>query len=186
MPTRAQTKAATRQALLHAGAELFAERGLDAPSLDDICARAGKTRGAFYVHFRDRDDFLVAVMDEVGTSYLAGVFAAGLQPTVRRFVDSIAAGEYPLMRPDGVRFHQLLDACSRSPRIRERYVRLVELAIARLGEVVAADREVRSDVAPADVAVLMLAVVVGAQTMMDLGLDVRYRDLATAVLRLLR
>ena len=45
---------------------LFAKHGLDGPSLDDICAHAGFTRGAFYVHFEDRDDFLVAVMDRVG------------------------------------------------------------------------------------------------------------------------
>src|SRR5262252_1452795 len=50
----------TREALIQAGIELFAEKGLDAPSLDEICDRAGYTRGAFYVHFADRDEFVVA------------------------------------------------------------------------------------------------------------------------------
>ena len=53
----------TRQALLAGRAAELIEHGLDAPSLDAICARAGFTRGAFYVHFKDRDDFLVAVTD---------------------------------------------------------------------------------------------------------------------------
>jgi hypothetical protein len=36
---------------------------------------AGFTRDAFYVHFKDRDDFLVAVMDQVGSEYLKAVLA---------------------------------------------------------------------------------------------------------------
>ena len=63
--TRQATKSETRDALIAAGALEFAEKGLDAPSLDAICARAGFTRGAFYVHFRDRDDLLVAIVDRV-------------------------------------------------------------------------------------------------------------------------
>ncbi|MGH7328029.1 MAG: TetR family transcriptional regulator, partial [Polyangiaceae bacterium] len=63
--TRDATKIETRDALIAAGAMEFAEKGVDGPSLDGICARAGFTRGAFYVHFRDRDDLLVAVVDRV-------------------------------------------------------------------------------------------------------------------------
>ena len=61
--SRAESKEFTRQALLKAGLLELIEHGLDTPSLDAICARAGYTRGAFYVHFKDRDDFLVAVTD---------------------------------------------------------------------------------------------------------------------------
>src|SRR5262245_37416602 len=50
--TREFGKQETREALLRAGMEMFAEQGLDAPSLDALCARAGFTRGAFYVHFK--------------------------------------------------------------------------------------------------------------------------------------
>ena len=45
--TREETKQATRDALISAGMALFAEQGLDGPSLDAICDRAGFTRGAF-------------------------------------------------------------------------------------------------------------------------------------------
>src|SRR4051812_40727719 len=64
--TREETKQRTREALVEAGIALFAEQGLDGPSLDAICERAGFTRGAFYVHFRDRDELLQAVMERVG------------------------------------------------------------------------------------------------------------------------
>ena len=51
-------KQETREALLQAAMAEFAEKGLDLPSLDAICARAGFTRGAFYVHFRDREELV--------------------------------------------------------------------------------------------------------------------------------
>ena len=105
--SRATTKEETREALIDAGLALFGKEGLDGPSLDAICERAGYTRGAFYVHFRDRDDFLIAVMDRAGASFLDAVFAtagnrAGLAVTVRRFVIALESGDYPLTKKGGV------------------------------------------------------------------------------------
>ncbi|HEX7704119.1 MAG TPA: TetR/AcrR family transcriptional regulator [Kofleriaceae bacterium] len=62
--TREETKQATRVALINAGITEFAHHGFEV-SLDAICARAKLTRGAFYVHFADRDAFIVAVMQHV-------------------------------------------------------------------------------------------------------------------------
>ncbi|MBM4360960.1 MAG: TetR family transcriptional regulator, partial [Deltaproteobacteria bacterium] len=53
--SRAEASQETRDALIEAGMAAFASEGLDAPSLDSICERAGYTRGAFYVHFKDRN-----------------------------------------------------------------------------------------------------------------------------------
>src|SRR5580765_489599 len=75
--SRETAKQETREALIRAGMDLFGEQGLDTPSLDAICERAGFTRGAFYVHFRDRDDFLEAVMQETGASFLDAVLGTG-------------------------------------------------------------------------------------------------------------
>ena len=140
--TRDDAKQQTRAALVSAALELFAEHGLDAPSLDAICDRAGYTRGAFYVHFKTREDILVAVMDQVGAVFFASVFqgltadvpaaaseakgtpvrARRLHHAVRRFVDAVGSGAYPLMATAGkgplFRPHQLLDACARSPIVR--------------------------------------------------------------------
>ncbi|HKA30465.1 MAG TPA: TetR/AcrR family transcriptional regulator, partial [Candidatus Binatia bacterium] len=74
---RELAKQETRDALIAAGLEAFAEHGLDVPSLDAICSRAGFTRGAFYVHFKDRDDFVVAVMEHVLGGFLDAVIATG-------------------------------------------------------------------------------------------------------------
>jgi TetR/AcrR family transcriptional repressor of nem operon len=192
--TREATKQETREALIQAGMELFGEEGLDTPSLDAICERAGFTRGAFYVHFRDRDDFLEAVMDRVGASFLDAVLGSGdatadLGAIVERFIGTMVSGSYPLTREGGVRPHQLLDACVRSPAIRARYVALVEDTLLRLGKLVSGGQKtgmLRADVDAAQIASILLAAVIGAQTMIELRVPVDLARAAEAVLAMVR
>ncbi len=61
MISRAESAAATRQALLDAAAELLDAGGLDAVTLRAVGARAGVTRGAPYRHFPDKERLLIAV-----------------------------------------------------------------------------------------------------------------------------
>src|SRR5512139_3571958 len=159
---RAETMQETREALLRAGEELFACEGLDGPSLDAICARAGKTRGAFYVHFEDRDAFLAAVMERVGMPFLDAVLGAGAEPVTlgeaaARFVDAVARGAYPLTKGGALRPSQLIDACTRSKAVRDRYAGLIQDAVARLSLAVKraqSAESARPDVEADDVAVL--------------------------------
>jgi AcrR family transcriptional regulator len=187
--TREETAAETREALIRAGIAAFGKEGLDA-SLDGICARAGYTRGAFYVHFRDRDDFLVAVMERVGGDFLQALFADGggsLTSTVESFMKAIAAGAYPLMSPGGVQPHQLLQACARSAVVRERYVGLIELSLAQMRRMVKDGQadELRTDVAPDEIARMLMAAVIGAGVMHELGIPIETRKLADGFMRLL-
>jgi AcrR family transcriptional regulator len=55
---------ATRRGLLVAAAEVFAERGFAAASLEEIASRAGLTRGAFHWHFKSKKELFIAVMQE--------------------------------------------------------------------------------------------------------------------------
>jgi AcrR family transcriptional regulator len=191
--TRDAAKRETREALIDAGMALFGRKGLDAPSLDEICECAGFTRGAFYVHFRDRDDFLEAVMARVGKSFLDAVLGSGetdedLTPTVQRFVREVASGGYPLTREGGVRPHQLLDACVRSPRVRSRYVALVMESLARIAKLVQNGQRkgtLRGDVGAEHVATIVLAGVIGAQTMIELQVPFDLAEGAGVFMRLL-
>jgi AcrR family transcriptional regulator len=193
--TRDETKQKTRAALIDAGVALFAEQGLDAPSLDAICERAGFTRGAFYVHFADRDAFLDAVMERLGVEFLDAVLGvaddvdAGLAGTASRFMGAVVKGDYPLMREGGVRPHQLLDACARSPAIRARYVALATDSVARLAKIVRADQKkgvLRDDVDAKAIATILLAAIIGVQTMNDLEMTVDLPRTSLSVLRLLK
>jgi TetR/AcrR family transcriptional repressor of nem operon len=193
---RTEAMAETREKLLDAGAALFAKEGLDGPSLDAICERAGFTRGAFYVHFRDRDEFLAQAMERVGLPFLDSVVgdadgsadAPTLETVVARFLGAVVSGAYPLTSKDGPRPHQLLDACARSKKVRQRYVALVADSIARLSRVIAASQSrdtVRSDVRPEDVSTVLLAAIIGAQTMIELEAPLDLASAASALLTMM-
>jgi AcrR family transcriptional regulator len=62
MPRRSdRRRARTRAALLDAGRALYALRGLDAVSVDEIVEAADVAKGSFYNHFRDKDGLARAI-----------------------------------------------------------------------------------------------------------------------------
>ena len=191
-------KEETREALLLAGLAEFAERGLDAPSLDSICARAGYTRGAFYVHFRDREEFVVAAMERVLGPFLDAVVARGEEPhdlarTVERFVSALAgmaqlvgareAGLPPKVLP----LHRLLDACERSPRLAERFRWIVQEAMARVEKSTRrgqGEGEVRGDVDPGQLGSVLVSLALGAIVALELGISLDLQAAGKTVLAL--
>jgi len=60
---RSTRREATRQRVLDAARQVFAERGVIGGTVEDICERAGFTRGAFYSNFADKDDVVRALTD---------------------------------------------------------------------------------------------------------------------------
>lgn len=54
----------SRANLLEAAAEVFAERGYAATRIADIVQRAGMSQGAFYRHYPDKNEILLAVMHD--------------------------------------------------------------------------------------------------------------------------
>ena len=71
------TAAETRERLLRAAADVFAERGYDGTRVADIAAAAGVSNGALYAHFASKADLLVAALRAHGRNQLADMFAAG-------------------------------------------------------------------------------------------------------------
>ncbi|MFF3430466.1 TetR/AcrR family transcriptional regulator [Streptomyces sp. NPDC002602] len=64
MPTRAESAALTRRALLDAAADLLDLGGPEAVTLREVGARAGVSRGAPYRHFTGKDSLLTALATE--------------------------------------------------------------------------------------------------------------------------
>lgn len=194
MPTpREKAKDRSRRALIDAGLRLFREQGIDSPSLDAICAEAGYTRGAFYVHFADREAFLVAVMKDIGEPIVATLTGDGkgtesLSSFASRFLQAFADGSYPLSPAGGIRPHQLLAACARSPVLRDHYVALVTDAIDRLTRAIVADQArgtIRADVDAAALASGLLVLVVGGQSLAELGAPIDLGQSTVSLLGLL-
>jgi TetR/AcrR family transcriptional regulator, transcriptional repressor for nem operon len=189
---RAASRQATREALIEAGIAAFASSGLDAPSLDSICERAGYTRGAFYVHFDDRDDFIVAVMDRLTEGFMESIFGSEEAPTdlptlVSRFAQSVASGRYPI--PGTVRLHHVLDACARSPVVRARRAKLMRDAMSAVAELARAGQRaglLRGNVESGQLGVLLLAIALGIEVLTELQVPFDAAPAADTVLELVR
>ncbi|MEU3051062.1 MULTISPECIES: ScbR family autoregulator-binding transcription factor [unclassified Streptomyces] len=66
----------TRELILEAAGEVFAERGYDGATISDVYTRAGLTKGAFYFHFASKEELAEAILEvQVGS---------GAYPVVRR------------------------------------------------------------------------------------------------------
>ena len=55
---------ATRRELVNAARLIFARDGFETTRLEDIAAAAGKTRGAFYANFKDKEDVFFAIVED--------------------------------------------------------------------------------------------------------------------------
>jgi TetR/AcrR family transcriptional regulator, transcriptional repressor for nem operon len=67
---------ASRERIVERAAELFAERGIAATSLDEVLAAAGAGKGQFYHYFRSRDELTAAAVGHRCTQVVAGLTQA--------------------------------------------------------------------------------------------------------------
>ncbi len=79
---------ATRRSLLEAAACLFAERGYTATSVNDICARSGRTSGSVYFHYASKEGVALAVVQAQFASWpgLTARYADTREPPLERLV----------------------------------------------------------------------------------------------------
>lgn len=78
----------TRQRLMDAAAGVFAERGIEGASVEEISEAAGFTRGAFYSNFDSKDDLCFALLRWIAERFLDSVRA-----TVERIGEKPGTGD---------------------------------------------------------------------------------------------
>jgi AcrR family transcriptional regulator len=69
---RQKRKGETRAMLIEAGLTVFAERGLELATLDDVATTAGFTKGAIYRQFPSKGAFLLALFEQYAAVARAG------------------------------------------------------------------------------------------------------------------
>ncbi|MBW8732187.1 MAG: TetR/AcrR family transcriptional regulator [Terrabacter sp.] len=146
-PRVSARRQATRDRVLEAASEVFAERGFHGATVEDICERAGFTRGAFYSNFTSKDDLVVelsrrhseALVDRIrraskrehasADEVLRDVFAALADDSRERWL--VLTTEFTL--------HAIRDADARRAwaaqqrRVRDELVSVVDEAVSRQG-----------------------------------------------------
>jgi AcrR family transcriptional regulator len=68
-------KAETRALLIEAGLTVFAERGFDLATLDEVAVSAGFTKGAIYRQFPSKGAFLLGLFEQYAAVARAGAGA---------------------------------------------------------------------------------------------------------------
>ncbi|MFH1136893.1 MAG: TetR/AcrR family transcriptional regulator [Pseudomonadota bacterium] len=66
----------TRQRIYETAIPMFIKKGYDNVSIDDICRRMGLTKGAFYAHFKSKDQLVVERILAVDKYYREEIFPA--------------------------------------------------------------------------------------------------------------
>jgi AcrR family transcriptional regulator len=69
----------SRERLLAAAIELFAEKGYAATGIAEVCARAGVAKTALYWHFESKEGLLATVIETIGTSWIEQIRKAAYQ-----------------------------------------------------------------------------------------------------------
>jgi AcrR family transcriptional regulator len=122
--TQEERKAETRARLLAAAAELFAEHGVDAVSVDAVADAAGRTSGAVYAHFGSKQGLLLALLDEWKHSLvtvLAAEFelAVGIEDRLRAVAANVIAEPSEETRRLLLLEHELWLRAGRDPEVAE-------------------------------------------------------------------
>lgn len=182
---------ATRQKLLDAAAQVFAEVGLDAASVEAICERAGFTRGAFYSNFETKDELFLELSSNVARARvesvrnrvraLEGEGALGTAPMlaldiVQQVLDVSADDRLGVLLMSEIRIHAL-----RNPRLASAYLAQeaeMRRSVAQIIEDIGRAKSLRFRIPADEAARLMLTVWEGASVRAVMaGLD--YEQMCT-------
>src|SRR5690606_4590478 len=139
--TRDRAKADRRAALLTAAARLFAQRGFERVSLEELGAAVGVSAPAIYRHFPGKQAVLAAILVDASEGLLDGgraVVSSGADPlAVLRELVAFHL-DFAVARPDVIRVQDRdLDSLADEDRHRVRMLqrRYVELWVDVLGRI---------------------------------------------------
>ncbi|WP_374970011.1 TetR/AcrR family transcriptional regulator [Terrabacter sp. BE26] len=140
---------ATRDRVLEAASEVFAERGFHGATVEEICERAGFTRGAFYSNFSSKEDLVVelsrrhseALVERIRRASKGAHVSADdlLRDVFAALADDSRSQERWLVLTTEFTLHAIRDAGARRAwaaqqrRVRDELVAVVDEAVARQG-----------------------------------------------------
>jgi AcrR family transcriptional regulator len=136
----------TRDHLLAAAAQVFAERGFHGASLDEVAAVAGFSKGAVYSNFRNKEDLFLALFKanyDREMDALRATLEASEAPPEARLSDFVA-----LIRDQtreagdnfGVLYEEFWLYAVRNPTAREQLIRLEDENVRAVADIIETER----------------------------------------------
>ncbi|NRR20365.1 TetR/AcrR family transcriptional regulator [Brevibacillus sp. MS2.2] len=90
--TQAERKQETRQLLIDAAIETFAQLGFHGASVDKIADHAGFTKGAVYAHFQSKEDLFLAILEGQMQLHVSNIHhVIDRQPSLSHFIEAMDA-----------------------------------------------------------------------------------------------
>jgi len=148
-PRISARRQATRERVLAAASEVFAERGFHGAAVEDICERAGFTRGAFYSNFSSKDDLVLELSRRHAEDLVERIRRASkrehasaedvLRDVLTAMADDTRSKERWLVLTTEFTLHAIRDATARRAwaaqqrRVRDELVAVVDEAVSRQG-----------------------------------------------------
>jgi len=136
----------TREHLLAAAAQVFAERGFHGASLDEVAAVAGFTKGAVYSNFKNKEDLFLALFkanyDREMDAIRAALKASEVPPEARLsdFVALIRDQTVQAGRNFNLLFQEFCLYAARNPEARDELKRIDDEGAHALAEILQAER----------------------------------------------
>jgi AcrR family transcriptional regulator len=173
----------TREYLLRAAAEVFAERGFHGASLDQVAAVAGFTKGAVYSNFKNKDDLFLALLESIQQREMdalhATLEASDILPEARLpdFVGLIRAQTTELGADWNKLYQEFVLYAMRNPGARKKLAAFDKASIERVARLIEAERTrhgITTPIHTEHVASIIVALFHGINLMQ--GLDVQGVD----------
>jgi AcrR family transcriptional regulator len=137
----------TREHLLAAAAEVFAERGFHGATLDEVAAVAGFTKGAVYSNFKNKEDLFLALFkanyDREMDAIRGALTDSEVPPEARipEFVTLIRDQTVQAGRDFNLLYQEFSLYAARNPAVREELTRIDDEGTQALAEILQAERE---------------------------------------------
>ena len=112
----------TREAILEAATQCFAENGYSGSNLDAIARRAGLTKGGIYTHFASKAALFIAIIERAYGRAMAradALAASGLpwvEAIIAHLLECIRNPQFPI---DHHLWAEILAVANREPEVRE-------------------------------------------------------------------
>jgi AcrR family transcriptional regulator len=144
--TQERRRQLTREHLLAAAAQVFAERGFHGATLDEVARVAGFTKGAVYSNFKNKDDLFLALFKanyEREMAQLVATLEGSGVPSVDRLSDFVDLIQQETRRApnSALLHHEFWMYATRNPEARERLAAIDEEAVMELAELLRSQRE---------------------------------------------
>ncbi len=160
-PTRDETRAR----LFQAAAEVFAQHGVGAATIEQITSAAGFTRGAFYSNFGSKEELLVAMLeDHLQRSVTHNIGMLDSNPDPASFVEALRANEGreedPLHHSPLLQIELMMNV-ARTPELRPGLGEHLHTMRNLVGEIVASTLRaagVETDLEPYELGTLVVAI----------------------------